>query len=119
MQIDKVYRSKIKILEALRKYFREEVDDKIEIILFNQANNPNTKYKDFSMEDKVKKMTVDEMVLAEDIPPELFIQKLKEVKVTYLGPTTNLASTDHENKEHNLDDMESPIKAAILGGISS
>lgn len=36
-------------------------------------------------------MTVKEMILAQGVPPEILMQKLKQIKVTYLGPSTDLS----------------------------
>lgn len=42
-------------------------------------------------------MTVKEMILAQGVPPEILMQKLKQIKVTYLGPSTDLSQPKNED----------------------
>lgn len=46
-----------------------------------------------SKEEAYKVMTVQEMLMDEDVPPDLIVEKLKEVKVNYVSPDADLSQT--------------------------
>lgn len=61
--------------------------------MFNESILPKNKYAHLSKEEAYKVMTVQEMLMDEDVPPDLIVEKLKEVKVNYVSPDADLSQT--------------------------
>ena len=66
-----------------------------------------------SMDDMVKVMTVEEMLLVDEVPTELFMEKLSEVNVNYLGPSSNLTDVVKDKYRDTKEFNEIIIKQQI------
>ena len=66
-------------------------------------------------------MTVQEMLMDEDVPPDLIVEKLKEVKVNYVSPDADLSQTQKfmKNTFHEQDFNKSSPQLVIHSESSS
>ena len=77
------------MLDLLAEYFRDLIAKSIEIIEFNEAILSKDKFKGLTLEETYKQMTIQDMLLDDQIDADLIVDKLQHVKVKYLSPNVN------------------------------
>ena len=92
-EIDEKYRRVKKMLDLLKYYLIMDYNQKLAILLENEAVLPKNKFKNMTKEEMYKLMDLHDMFLDDDVPIDYMMAKIDTKKAKYISPDADLIKT--------------------------